>query len=61
MMPVSQIVTIAVSMAVAIVVIMMLIGALGITSAIVRYLGFGVACVIGYFAGGMIHGKYVAR
>jgi hypothetical protein len=60
-MPLSQIITVAVAIAVAIVVVMMLIGALGITSAIVRYLGFAVACVIGYFAGLVIHGKYVAR
>jgi uncharacterized membrane protein required for colicin V production len=61
MMSLSQIVTLAVSLAVSIVVVMMTLGAFGVTSSIGRTIGFGFACAVGFVIGQFVHQRYVAR
>jgi hypothetical protein len=59
-MSLSMIITLAISIAVCIVIIMMALGGMNVTSPIARYAGIGVACAIGIVIGQIIHRKYVA-
>jgi hypothetical protein len=59
-MSLSMIITLAISCAVCIVVIMMALGGLNFTSPVARYSGIAVACAIGVVIGQIIHRKYVA-
>jgi hypothetical protein len=59
-MSLSMIITLAISLAVFIVVIMMTLGAMNVTSPVARYAGIGVACFLGIVVGQIIHRKYVA-
>jgi hypothetical protein len=56
----SLIITLAISLAVCIVIVMMTLGAMNVTSPVARYAGMAVACAIGFLIGQMIHRKYVA-
>lgn len=59
-MSLSMIITLAISIAVFIVIIMMTLGGMNVTSLIARYAGIGVACFLGIVVGQIIHRKYVA-
>ena len=59
-MSLSMIITLAVSIAVCIIVIMMTLGGMNVTSPIARYAGIGVACFVGVLIGQIVHRKYVA-
>ncbi len=59
-MSLSMIITLAISIAVCIVIIMMVLGGMQITSPIARYAGIGVACALGVVIGQIVHRKYVA-
>lgn len=59
-MSLSMIITLAISIAVCIVIIMMALGGMQITSPIARYAGIGVACALGVVIGQIVHRKYVA-
>jgi hypothetical protein len=59
-MSLSMIITLAVSIAVCIVIIMMALGGMNVTSPIARYAGIGVACFLGIVIGQIVHRKYVA-
>jgi hypothetical protein len=59
-MSLSMIITLIISCAVCIVIIMMALGGMQVTNPIARYAGIGVACAIGVVIGQMIHRKYVA-
>lgn len=59
-MSLSMIITLAVSIAVCIIVIMMALGGMNVTSPIARYAGIGVACFLGVVIGQIVHRKYVA-
>jgi hypothetical protein len=55
-----MIITLAISIAVFIVIIMMALGGMQIVNPIARYAGIGVACFLGVVIGQIIHRKYVA-
>jgi len=55
-----MIITLAISCAVCIVIVMMALGGMQITNPIARYAGIGVACAIGIVIGQIVHRKYVA-
>jgi hypothetical protein len=59
-MSLSMIITLAISIAVSIVVIMMALGGMNVTSPIARYAGIGIACFLGVVIGQIVHRKYVA-
>jgi hypothetical protein len=59
-MSLSMIITLAISIAVFIVIIMMTLGGMNVTNPIARYAGIGVACFLGVVIGQIIHRKYVA-
>lgn len=59
-MSVSRIITLAISVAICIVIVMMMVGALNIASPIARYTGIVIACIAGIVIGQAIHRKYVA-
>ena len=59
-MSLSMIITLAISCAVCIVIVMMALGGMQITNPIARYAGIGVACAIGIVIGQIVHRKYVA-
>jgi len=59
-MSLSMIITLAISCAICIVIIMMTLGGMQITNPIARYAGIGVACALGVVIGQIIHRKYVA-
>jgi hypothetical protein len=59
-MSLSMIITLAISIAVCIVIIMMALGGMQVTNPIARYAGIGVACALGVFIGQIVHRKYVA-
>ncbi len=58
---VSLIITLAVCMAISIVVIMMIVGAMGVTSSLVRTMAFALATAIGFLAGQYVYKTYVAK
>jgi hypothetical protein len=57
----SMIVTLAISIAVFIVIIMMALGGMNVTSPVARYAGIGIACFLGIVVGQIIHRRYVAK
>ncbi len=58
----SLIITLAICIAVSIVVVMMILGGpLGVTNSLVRTLGFAVATAIGFLLGQYVHRTYVAK
>jgi len=59
-MSLSMIITLVISVAVCIVIIMMALGGMQITNPIARYAGIGVAAALGVVIGQIIHRKYVA-
>jgi|GEM_PF-2946282 len=59
-MSLSMIITLAISIAVFIVIIMLALGGMQIVNPIARYAGIGVACFLGVVIGQIIHRKYVA-
>ncbi len=60
-MSLSMIITLAISIAVFIIVIMGTLGGMNVTSPIARYAGIGVACFLGVVIGQIVHRKYVAK
>ena len=59
-MSLSMIITLAISIAVCIVIVMMPLGGMNVTSPIARYAGIGFACFLGVVIGQIVHRKYVA-
>jgi len=59
-MSLSMIITLAISIAVCIVIVMMTLGGMNVTSPIARYAGIGFACFLGVVIGQIVHRKYVA-
>lgn len=58
----SLIITLAICIAVSIVVVMMILGGpLGVTSSVVRTIGFAAAIAIGFLVGQYVHKNYVAK
>jgi hypothetical protein len=56
----SMILSLAISIAVCIVVIMATLGGMNVTSPIARYAGIGVACFLGIIIGQMAHRRFFA-
>jgi hypothetical protein len=56
----SMILSLAISIAVCIVVIMGTLGGMNVTSPIARYAGIGVACFLGIIIGQMAHRRFFA-
>ena len=59
-MSLSMIITLAVTIAICIVVTMLALSGMNLTSPIARYAGIGVACALGVVIGQMVHRKYIA-
>jgi len=58
----SLVITLAVCIAISIVVVMMILsGLLGVTNSLVRTLGFAAATAIGFIAGQYVHKTYIAK
>lgn len=57
----SMIITLAVSVAVCIVIVMMTLGGLNVTSPIARYAGLFVAAAAGVVIGQVVHRNYVTK
>jgi hypothetical protein len=58
----SLIITLAISIAISIVIVMMILGGpLGVTSSLVRTIGFAVASALGFLIGQYVHKTYVAK
>jgi hypothetical protein len=55
-----MILSLAISIAVCIVIIMLALGGMNITSPIARYAGIGAGCFLGVVIGQMVHRKYFA-
>jgi hypothetical protein len=60
-MSLSMIVTLAISLAVCIIIVMGTLGGLNVTSPIARYAGIGFACFLGIIIGQLVHRKYFAK
>ena len=59
-MSLSMILSLAIGIAVCIVVIMLVLGGMNVTSPIARYAGIGVGCFLGVIIGQTVHRKYFA-